>query len=125
MFNFKQKITNELVKAVKQENYKKAKLCIKLGADVITDNHALKIAVAKNKTDIAKLLIDAGANATANDDELLNWACIDGNVELVKLLIKAGANVKSQDNSPMQLAVSEGHIEVIKLLLEEGADPIQ
>lgn len=124
MFKFKEKITNELIKAVKKEDYKKVKFCIKLGADVTSDNHALKIAVAKNKADIAKLLIDAGSDATANDNELLNWACVDGNVEMVKLLIKAGADVNASDNSPMIFAASEGHVEVVRVLLEAGAEPI-
>lgn len=124
MFKFKEKITKELIKAVKKEDYKKVKLFIKLGADVKTDNYALKIAVAKNRADIAKLLIDAGSDATANDNELLNWACVDGDVEMVKLLIKSGADVKGDDNSPIIFAATEGHLEVVRLLLEAGADPI-
>ncbi len=125
MFDFKEKMTEGLIKAIRQENYKKAKFYIKLGADVNKDNQPLKIAVAKSKADITKLLLDSGADPNINDNELLNWACIDGNAEIVKLLIAAGVDVRYNDNVSMQYAASEGRIEVMKLLLEAGADPVQ
>ncbi len=48
------------------------------------------------------------------------------NTECVKLLLEAGADPNATDNdayTPLYLAAREGNVECTKLLLEAGADP--
>ena len=55
----------------------------------------------------------------------LHKATRGGNVEVARLLIDAGANVNEQADfaeAPIHIAAEEGHSEMIKLLLARGAD---
>ncbi len=55
----------------------------------------------------------------------LHYAALDGNAELARSLIQAGANPSAQDRdgwTPLHAAVQGHHTEVVKLLLEHGAD---
>ncbi|MER9948738.1 ankyrin repeat domain-containing protein [Mesorhizobium sp. M0047] len=55
-------------------------------------------------------------------------ACEGGNVELAKLLIDHGADVNlpvSWQRTPLYAANKAGHAEIVKLLLDNGADPNQ
>ncbi|KAL3451783.1 ankyrin repeat-containing domain protein [Aspergillus insuetus] len=62
---------------------------------------------------------DAWSGRTA-----LAEAAASGQAELAKLLLEKGANVKTKDRnlcSPLLLAVENGHDEVVKMLLSHGA----
>jgi cytochrome c len=55
-------------------------------------------------------------------------ACEDGNVELARLLIDRGADVNlpvSWQRTPLYAAVNGGHADIVKLLLDNGANPNQ
>ena len=55
-------------------------------------------------------------------------ACEDGNVDLAKLLINRGADVNlpvSWQRTPLYAANMGGYADIVKLLLENGADPNQ
>lgn len=75
--------------------------------------------------EICRLLIEAGANVKAIDDEAqtaLHWAAWQGHVEVVRLLCDHGANVEASDGRcmrPLHLASWNGHFSVIKELVEE------
>ena len=54
-------------------------------------------------------------------NDALSMVSFHGHAEVVKLLIKAGADVTAKDNDPICLAIENGHAEVVKLLIKAGA----
>lgn len=83
---------------------------------------------AGKQEEVAKLLIESGANVNARADSgttPLILAADWGNVAMVQLLLKHGAdvNAKSKKATPLTRAVLRGRLSVVKLLLERGADP--
>jgi len=90
---------------------------------------ALHHACSHNKDDVAKYLIEKGADLNIKDQDNttpLHIASAYGNLELVKILIKKGAKSidegASWGNHPLHLACQWGHPEVVKFLLDKGAD---
>lgn len=54
----------------------------------------------------------------------LHYACDRGHVEVAKLLLEEGANVNARDEArrtPLHLAALSGRVEVVQLLLGNGA----
>jgi len=85
--------------------------------------------MAKNRLEIAVILIAAGADINAADDSgatSLHMAVTGGLEELSRLLIEYGADVNVRTGYhklvPLHQASSGGHLSIIKLLLEKGAD---
>jgi ankyrin repeat protein len=89
-------------------------------------------AVSKNNLEVARLLIDAGADVNANDedrigDTALKEAVYKGEVEMVKLLLEANADPTIEGwmrITPLLEAQtveneSEDSNEILKLLLEK------
>lgn len=91
----------------------------------------LHYAVIENNFNIAKLLLDKGANSSHSDNNgwtPLHYAAQNYNAKLSELLIKYGADVNAKDefgNTVIARATfaSQGDGEVILLLLKNGADP--
>lgn len=82
-------------------------------------NEALSRACSLGNTDLAKRLLDLGAN---NGQNCFIDTCIYGYVEIVKLLLDYGAYLHAHDELPFRLAASRGHTEIVKLLMERGAN---
>jgi ankyrin repeat protein len=118
-------------------------LLIDHGADVNAEyeyvqqkRRPLDDAVRSGRTDVAKLLVDKGAD-TVNQDYLLFRACGQVNKDLAELVIRKGANVNSQawGYAPAMEAMWSGYTKatkpadvprllgVLELLLDNGADP--
>jgi ankyrin repeat protein len=138
----KKKYTNTpLQEAADLGNLEAVKLLIAAGARV--DNRdefgksALFDAAASWKRDkvrgqweeIARFLIDAGADVTMVDESLgytpLHTACQRGNLEIAKMIIAAGADPNVTDVNgvtPLRLAIGSDNVELIRLLLRAGAD---
>ena len=108
------------------------------GKDVEGDT-ALHIAVMRNRTDIAELLIanaaDLNAKSEASDSKFsmrsptastpLQIAVFEGYLEMAKLLLAKGAdaNAKADNgNTALHYAVFAGHKAVVELLLANGSD---
>ena len=83
-------------------------------------------ACVQGDLEIARRLLEAGANKSAKDHEdntALNLVAENAHVE-AQLLLDAGADKDLQDCSgitALMLAAENGHVEVVRLLLEAGA----
>lgn len=82
----------------------------------------------KNDVELAKIVIDAGANIDEqdrNDNTALHYCVYCKNYELMKYLVDNGANVNIQDsngNTPLMLAVTRGYKNFSDFLIDNGAD---
>ena len=54
--------------------------------------------------------------------KILNWALKRGHLEVAKFLLDHGADVNARDGFALIEASVYGHLEVAKLLLDYGAD---
>lgn len=75
-------------------------------------------------TQIAKLLIDSGANDNALDREggvPLNHAAYSGNLEVVRYLVEHGAEVNPRNFSVLRSAILGKHQDIIDYLKTAGA----
>nr|MDO8110325.1 ankyrin repeat domain-containing protein [Candidatus Sigynarchaeota archaeon] len=82
----------------------------------------------KDNVDIARLLIDKGANLEEKGyGGALYWAAFCGKRKIAELLIARGLDVNSRDYKGEETAVmgamKQKHYDVVKVLLEHGADP--
>jgi ankyrin repeat protein len=69
---------------------------------------------------------DVNAREQRYGDTALMWAAVAGHVDVVRLLIEAGADVRAVDDegvTALQLARANGHTEVAAALLAAGANP--
>ncbi len=97
-----------------------------LGSD---GNTALMLSAGWGYTEIAKSLIEAGAdvNATSSPETgsitALMQAANNGNIEIAQALIEAGAdvNVRSGNYTALNLARSRGHSKIVQILVNAGA----
>lgn len=84
--------------------------------------YPIQSAVAANNTDIAKILLEAGADVNVRQISgvtPLHSAAQHGNIELIILLLEAGANVHStteDGKTPADLASLAGFNELAKIL---------
>jgi|SRR5882672_2454429 len=113
-------------------NVQIAQALIARGADVNAKNSrgmtALSDAVISNRADVAKFLLDRGADPNVNGSlgPVLVDASVRGQVTIVRALLEKGAdpNVKdSTGNTPLIHAAEHRYAAVVEALLDKGADP--
>lgn len=91
---------------------------IKIGVDVIAnDNEAIRKASENDHIETVKLLIDAGADI----DVGLIAAAGSGKKDIVELLINKGADVTAQNNRALKEAFRYRFEEVVEILIKAGA----
>ncbi len=137
--------SGKLHEAARKGNIKLVKLLLKakFNVDAIAttkqctnkNSKASPLHWASSHPEIAKLLIDAGANVDIKNSS--GWAplhsCIySGNTETVKLLIEAGANIEVKTSyeysgwhknaTPLHCAAGYNNIIAVKSLIDAGAD---
>jgi ankyrin repeat protein len=123
--------------AVKADHVVLVRLRLAEGADVNEVDvfgTPLHYAAARNSADIAKLLIDAGADLEAEAAGIfqrrahpLHTAARANAVQVAKLVISGGAQVNARDAddvTPLLVAARNGSAEMVDLLLKSGADPV-
>jgi ankyrin repeat protein len=103
---------------------------IGLTAEWVSKVSGIRMWAASNKrTEVARLLIDEGADINAQGDEkktALMRAIESGDTGIAKLLIEKGADLDIADASqltPLLYAAREGDLEVAELLIEHGIVP--
>jgi uncharacterized protein len=90
---------------------------------------ALMWAVAEQHGDVARALIEHGADVRARSNSgftPLMFAARQGDLEAVKMLLAHGADVKetaSDGISVLHVATVRGHVALAEFLLDQGADP--
>ena len=79
--------------------------------------------------DVAKLLIENGADVNAVTDEkdtALHFVAIHGHVDVAALLLQNGADVNAVHDekwwTPLGFAAQKGHVDIAKVLIQNGAD---
>jgi ankyrin repeat protein len=88
----------------------------------------LHVAAITGRLEIARMLIDAGANVNVQDDNgyaPLHVAAKYGNEEILRMLIDAGANVNVQSNTgwtPLHDVAYEGNVEIARILIDAKAN---
>jgi hypothetical protein len=113
-------------KAIRPEQFEPADFRVNL-----TDfarNTPLIYAVAQNRYDVVKLLLDKGAKVDFQDvgkATPLLWATRHGYIRVMTLLLDRGANVNHRDedgNTALHFATRRGAVESVRLLLARGAN---
>ncbi len=88
---------------------------------------SLHLAAGKGYVEIARMLIDAGADVNVQNEweqTPLHRAAIFGKVEIARMLIDAGADLDVQNEygwTPLHMAASNGRVEVVRMLIDAGA----
>jgi ankyrin repeat protein len=129
-------INDDLFQAIKNKDIQKAKRLLSEGADanakkkgILGDNTPLASAIFNGAPEIAKLLIEKGANVNLKDsmtgDTPLTDAAMQGYTEVVKLLLEKGADVHVKNvagYTALMLAAIGGRNEIMKSLIEKGSN---
>jgi ankyrin repeat protein len=95
-----------------------------------TSRPPLEQAVQRNKTEIAVLLLESGADTntlTASKRTPLHLAVERNNPAVAAALLKAGAKPNARDKdgwTPLHHAAAKNQLETAKVLLAGGADPM-
>jgi ankyrin repeat protein len=91
-------------------------------------NTPLTIATKTGQYEMAKLLLNKGADVNARGGEYgnaLQAASLGGHEQVVKLLLDKGSDVNARGGvygNALQAASDRGHEQVVKMLLDKGAD---
>ena len=120
--------------AIEENNIEMVKYLISIGQDVNAQifadggwiNSPMKVAAQNGNIEIAKLLIDEGANLNSSDDYIYN--AIDyGNYDIAKLLIDNDVfnlNTNTTREQAIELAKKQKYYEIEKLLSSEDSNNI-
>lgn len=88
----------------------------------------LMMAALKGQLDLARKMIDRGADVNQPGWAPLHYAATHGSPELVTLLLDQHAYVDAESpngTTPLMMAAQYGSTEAVKRLLEAGAQPLQ
>jgi ankyrin repeat protein len=90
---------------------------------------ALILSATKGYSELAKVLLDGGADVRIRDKNekrtALHFAALNGHLSIVAELLKKGADVNAKDaagKTPLDYANTYGHEKVAKLLKSSGAE---
>ncbi|XP_030750996.1 death-associated protein kinase 1-like [Sitophilus oryzae] len=115
--------------AVRRKSIEQVRYLIESGTELDTGpDPALHLAIRKKNTDIAILLLEAGANFEITDshgDLPIHIACAFGLPEVVKVLCALGCSVEVptvKGMYPLHLAAKYGHIAVVRCLCAAGCN---
>ncbi|MCD0496750.1 ankyrin repeat domain-containing protein [Achromobacter sp. MY14] len=116
-------LNDALYQAAAYGRHEMAKSIIDKGANIHDqDNSYLILAAEYGHKDFVHYLIELGAEVSERDDQALINASKGGHTEIVDMLLKHGANIHSREDDALYWASNNGHAETVELLLENGAD---
>ena len=122
-FSSQKKLNEDLLKFVKEGNFKRVKEVVEMGADVNDDDiEPLLWASGNGYLPVVKYLVERGANINANDDAALTSASENGHLPVVKYLVENRADIHAQNDLTLIWASENGHLPVVKYLVEHGAN---
>lgn len=105
-----------------------AKWLLELGADPNIANHykesILQTAAERGATQVVKVLLDAGADVSAEDKFQSQAISVAANVEIARLLVEAGADidyVSGEGYTRLRYAAESGETDMVRGLLALGA----
>lgn len=121
---FAGQLEEQLFEAARTGDIAKVKTLLDQGVDVNTKNRygatALSYASDKGHIELARLLIERGADVNAADTFYsappITWALMNGHTEVVKLLLQKGANA---DDALLGSLEAE-NVDTVKLVLENS-----
>ena len=88
----------------------------------------LHVASENGRMDVAQWLLNAGADANAQEEDHntpLHVAVANGHLELIRTLLGHGVDVNAvarYDVTPLHTALEYGHVDIAQLLIQNGAD---
>ena len=85
-------------------------------------DHAFYDAIASRNPAVVKILLAAGANPTAEDNQPILHAATAGSVEIMRLLHRNGADLAAQKGQAVFNAVVQNHLAATEFLIASGAD---
>jgi ankyrin repeat protein len=117
--------------AVRKGNYDICQLLVLSGADINELDSdcrtALSYAVTENQRDLARYLLEKGANPNKGSGKpLLHYAVKTGNYEICQLLVSNGSSIDAKDKkerTALFYAVTRNQTDLARYLLENRADP--
>lgn len=124
---------NRLVNAASTGDLAAAKSLLSQGVSVNAQDSelgvtALMSAVEDRHADVARLLLENGADVNRKDakgNTPLMAAALGGQTSLVMALLHRGADVNAENDyaeTPLSNAVINGHADVVKMLIDSGAN---
>lgn len=90
------------------------------------DESPLMMAALKGHLDLARRLIERGADVNKTGWTPLHYAATGGHLAVIELLLEHHAYIDAESpngTTPLMMAAQYGSIQAVKLLLESGADP--
>ena len=90
------------------------------------DESPLMMAALKGHLDLAKKLIERGADVNKTGWTPLHYAATNGHLAIMELLLENHAYIDAESpngSTPLMMAAHYGSPAAVKLLLEAGADP--
>lgn len=90
------------------------------------DESPLMMAALKGHLDLARTLIERGADVNKTGWTALHYAATGGHLAIIELLLEHHAYIDAESpngTTPLMMAAQYGSIDAVRLLLEAGADP--
>ena len=90
------------------------------------DESPLMLAALKGDLDLAKKLVERGADVNKTGWTPLHYAATNAHLDLINLLLENYAYIDAESpnkTTPLMMAAMYGSAQAVKLLLEAGADP--
>lgn len=98
----------------------------KIEVRTLQDESPLMMAALKGHLDLAKKLIERGADVNKTGWAPLHYAATNGHLAVMELLLEHHAYIDAESpngTTPLMMAAHYGTPAAVKLLLEAGADP--
>ena len=121
-------IDSHLTYAVDVGNVEIVKILLEGGADanvVEAGGTPLQRAYRRDREDLVRVLVAAGADLGAGGASMLSAAIVTGRAGMVGILVEAGADVNAKDRNGdhlLFLAIRSGNSDIVGILVEAGAD---